>query len=126
MVTSGSEDNEVKAALKSAGFKVIEAAGAGYKILTVICGLADAYVLSKNTTFKWDVCGPHAILKAMGGGIVNFSKVKYGKTEEINYSEDGICSESDKISRCCNSGGIIAYRDANVLAKLVNIFTDQK
>jgi hypothetical protein len=35
-------------------FNLIVAAGAGYKLLAVILGLVDGYVLSKDTTHFWD------------------------------------------------------------------------
>jgi len=58
-------------------------AGAGYKVLTVITGDADAYILSKDSTFKWDTCGPHAILRASGGGIQTRQQQKEGKKFEL-------------------------------------------
>eukprot|EP00050_Salpingoeca_kvevrii_P003806 m.234413 g.234413 ORF g.234413 m.234413 type:complete len:448 (+) comp10884_c0_seq29:291-1634(+) len=45
--------------------------GAGYKCLLVIRGLADAFVLTLSTTFKWDICGPQAILEAQGGELLH-------------------------------------------------------
>ena len=37
-------------------FDLVEAGGAGHKILCVVLGLADIYVTSKPSTFKWDTC----------------------------------------------------------------------
>ncbi|CAN0013693.1 unnamed protein product, partial [Bubo scandiacus] len=37
-------------------------------MLCIILGLADAYVLSEGSTFAWDACAPHAILRAPGRG----------------------------------------------------------
>jgi len=34
--------------------------------MAVIEGVSDAYILSKGSTFKWDTCGPHAILLGKG------------------------------------------------------------
>ncbi|KAF2357958.1 Inositol monophosphatase-like [Trinorchestia longiramus] len=60
---------------------IISAAGAGYKILEVIQGKADAYV---HTTAikKWDLCAGHAILSAMGGTLTTLSAVDNGITYE--------------------------------------------
>lgn len=125
MVTlSSSESSEVKNKLSSAGFNLIEAAGAGYKILAVITGLANAYVLFKDTTFKWDTCGPQAVLKSTGGNIVNFRNALVNDISEISYSENG-SSEMSKMNKCCNNGGLIAYRNPSVLQEIINALTSE-
>uniref|UniRef100_A0A493TU33 Inositol polyphosphate-1-phosphatase n=1 Tax=Anas platyrhynchos platyrhynchos TaxID=8840 RepID=A0A493TU33_ANAPP len=69
VVLSRAEGPGVRAALDPlCGGRLRFAAGAGYKMLCVILGLADAYVLSEGSTFAWDACAPHAILRALGGG----------------------------------------------------------
>ncbi|KAF7993175.1 hypothetical protein HCN44_006235 [Aphidius gifuensis] len=111
IVISRAEDPSIKAKLTNEGFRLIEVAGAGYKILSVAIGLADAYILSKKSTYRWDTCAPQAILSAQGGGIIDFSlfttecanvELKYSG-EESNYS---------------NKGGLIAYRDSAILDRL--------
>lgn len=119
VVISSSESDEVKEKLTNAGYSLVEAAGAGYKILAVILGLADIYILSKNTTYKWDTCGPHAILKSLGGDIVTFNNRSEGKTTGIRYSVENSDASNTKIVRCCNSGGIIAYRNPLAFKKLM-------
>lgn len=101
----------------------MEAAGAGYKILTVVRGLTDAYVLSKNTTFRWDTCAPHALLKSLGGGIVEMKTALDGVIKEVTYSvrEDEEEEDASKLERCCNAGGIIAYRNKEVLLKILEV-----
>ena len=37
-------------------FELVEAGGAGYKILCVVLGLVDIYITSKPSTYKWDTC----------------------------------------------------------------------
>ncbi|EFA12380.1 inositol polyphosphate 1-phosphatase [Tribolium castaneum] len=108
---SSSENREVLTKLTSNGYNLIEASGAGYKILTVITGQADAYILTKDTTFKWDTCGPHAILRAQGGDIVVFRDALNGVKTTVTYTEE----------KLCNSGGIIAYRSVEVLNDLIKI-----
>lgn len=79
IVHSKNEKSDVLEALKSLG-KTIPVGGAGYKLLIVVRELADAFVLSLPTTYPWDTCGPHAIIGAMGGSVVD----SYGK--DILYS----------------------------------------
>ncbi|XP_056634903.1 inositol polyphosphate 1-phosphatase isoform X1 [Diorhabda sublineata] len=109
---SSSEEKGIKEKLENHGFNLIQASGAGYKILTVILGLADAYILTKGTTFKWDTCAPHAILKSIGGDIVNYVDISKEKIESIHY----FIEEST-----CNLNGIIVYQDDNILNEIVGI-----
>ncbi|CAH1239080.1 INPP1 [Branchiostoma lanceolatum] len=71
VVLSESESDDMKSLLSRAGHRLCYANGAGYKMLCVIDRLVDAYVLTKSSTYKWDTCGPHAILRALGGGMVD-------------------------------------------------------
>ncbi|NXM02736.1 INPP phosphatase, partial [Tyrannus savana] len=90
------------------------AAGAGYKMLCVILGLADAYVLSEGTTFAWDACAPHAILRALGGGLVALEGAlrarqegRAGDPPELVYNRpiEGVGGAE----RWANRGGLVAY-----------------
>lgn len=90
------------------------ASGAGYKMLCVALGFADAYVLSESSTFKWDSCGPHAILRALGGGIADFAGALHAwrngqrdSLPELTYNkpEEGAMGAD----RWANHGGVIAY-----------------
>lgn len=78
-----------------------------------ISGEAAGYILSKGTTFRWDTCAPHAILKAKGGEILN-----YTTTLPLTYNDPGDLEPQ----AYCNSGGIIAYGDDAVFEKLKVIF----
>lgn len=95
------------------------ASGAGYKILCVIQGLADAYVLSEGSTFKWDSCAPHALLRALGGGVVDLAKSLESSCEaqnhltELNYHQPH--TERKGADRWANHGGLVAYRDSSQL-----------
>ncbi|XP_044262357.1 inositol polyphosphate 1-phosphatase isoform X2 [Tribolium madens] len=109
---SSSETPEVITKLTENGYNLIEASGAGYKILTVITGQADAYILTKDTTFKWDTCGPQAILRALGGDIVVYGDAL------INNSITSVTYTEKKV---CNSGGIIAFRSVEILNELIRI-----
>lgn len=61
--------------------------GSGYKGVCVLAGFADAYYLSLPTTYKWDTCGVHAIVEAMGGKVCrvdNGEPVLYNTSETEN------------------------------------------
>lgn len=121
---STSESEKVKQMLSS-DFHVCFTSGAGYKLLCTAQCRVDAYVLSKNTIFSWDCCAPHAILKAIGGGVVSYKNTldylrSSGKSTplledlkqfEVNYN----------ILGAGRSGidGIIGYRCPEVLIKVV-------
>ena len=114
ILLSRSEDPEIKARLSENGFTIIEAAGAGYKILSVAIGLVDAYILTKGSTYRWDTCGPQAILRSLGGGILDFENCKENPDLidlDVNYSN----------LELSNKGGLIAYRDLNTLKTLRDV-----
>ncbi|XP_008282887.1 inositol polyphosphate 1-phosphatase [Stegastes partitus] len=125
VVLSSSEKQVVKEALTSlcGSDKMVYASGAGYKILCVIQGLADAYVLSEGSTFKWDSCAPHALLRALGGGVVDLSKTLQSnlgpqdhKTELTYHQPYTECKGAD---RWANHGGLVAYRDCSQLCNVI-------
>ncbi|KAL5006428.1 hypothetical protein ScPMuIL_015234 [Solemya velum] len=124
LLMSTSEKKEIKESFGGA-FNLQYAAGAGYKLLCVAQDLADAYLLSKDTVFKWDSCGLHAILRSLGGGLLTYSRVldlaRQGK--DLGKSDLSSCEvlyntpaeEGTQVSQFCNKGGMIAYHDFNVL-----------
>uniref|UniRef100_A0A3B3ZRC9 Uncharacterized protein n=1 Tax=Periophthalmus magnuspinnatus TaxID=409849 RepID=A0A3B3ZRC9_9GOBI len=121
MVLSSSEKPSVTKALSSICHpdRLMYASGAGFKILCVIQGLADVYVLSEGSTFKWDSCAPHVLLKALGGGVVDLSKaLESGLNQaELTYHQPNTeCAGAD---RWANSGGLVAYRDRDQLSKVI-------
>ncbi|XP_061470765.1 inositol polyphosphate 1-phosphatase isoform X2 [Rhineura floridana] len=96
------------------GERLFFASGAGYKMLCVALGLADAYVLSEGSTFKWDSCGPHAILRALGGGIVDLSEAlkawRAGQRKllpELTYNKP--VEGAVGADHWANQGGLVAY-----------------
>jgi len=129
VVLSTSEDAEIIQRLRGK-FTVVYAAGAGYKILCTVDRLVASYVLSRSNTFKWDTCAPHAILLAMGGGIVDFCQAveatRHGQsTDEVatncqlcyNRANDGYPMEA--VERWSNNGGVVAYCNTDVLANVL-------
>lgn len=110
IVVSRTEDRNVRSKLENSGFSLIEVAGAGYKILSVAMGLADAYILSRGSTYKWDTCAPQAILYSLGGGILDFQKftTNLESTDlDLKYPENE--------DNHANRGGLIAYREKSTL-----------
>lgn len=113
VLLSSSEKQAVKDALASLpNSTLMYASGAGYKILCVIQGLVDMYVLSEGTTYKWDSCAPHALLRAMGGGVSDLNEcVRYyvnsndGPRPELTYHEAQLGSEG--VDRWANRGGAL-------------------
>uniref|UniRef100_A0A3B4TEF2 Inositol polyphosphate 1-phosphatase n=2 Tax=Seriola dumerili TaxID=41447 RepID=A0A3B4TEF2_SERDU len=125
VVLSSSEKQVVKESLTSlcSPEQLVYASGAGYKILCVIQGLADVYVLSEGSTFKWDSCAPHALLRALGGGVVDLTKSLQSSSgsqdhqTELTYHQP--YAECKGADRWANHGGLVAYRDCSQLRSIV-------
>jgi inositol polyphosphate 1-phosphatase len=136
VVLSTSEDKMIQTTL-GRHLKMVYAAGAGYKILCVIDGLVSSYLLSKGSTFKWDTCGPHAILLAQGGGIVDYEMaVSVVRSQQdgtrqdlvdlldgcqLRYHSPNMQAEGESIEQWCNANGVIAYSDVTCLVDLLKI-----
>lgn len=120
IVLSSNESDELKQSLTDKGYTVVEAAGAGYKCLAVALGDAEAYLMSRGTTFRWDICGPHALLKAQCGGIIRYVPAEEGSIEEISYFETEADQQSKDIKRWSNKDGVIAYRSVQFLGEIVH------
>lgn len=119
VLVSSSEDGKIKSRLKEGGFNVVEAAGAGYKLLCVATGLAVAYVLSKPSTFYWDTCAVQAVLTAQEGGVVNYKKALSQVIQPIKVSQ-----KSQRLEECCNIDGLIAYSDTDMLNLIVKLIQE--
>ncbi|XP_069790775.1 inositol polyphosphate 1-phosphatase-like isoform X2 [Narcine bancroftii] len=126
VVISTSESEGIKSALSM--LRLYYAAGAGYKSLCVVQGFVSVYLLSEDTTFKWDCCAPHAILKSLGGGIVDFQEClkrqKDGNLDELpelvyNTPVNGATG----VDRWANKGGLVAYRCRKHLDTIMNIIS---
>lgn len=129
---SSSEKAAVKEALAPLcpGQCLKYASGAGYKLLCVILGLADVYVLSEGSTFKWDSCAPHALLRALGGGVVelgtpppggDLGQVEVQRGAELTYHKPNAGRRG--ADQWANQGGLVAYLDPKVLLKVLDALT---
>ena len=100
-------------------------------MLCVIDGRAVGYVLTSGSTFKWDTCGPHAILRALGGDVLSLSDTRDKLKDVTTDSDEG---DVAKMAATCrlkysspdpgdrpagekwsNAGGIVAYTDVEHL-----------
>ncbi|XP_041367669.1 inositol polyphosphate 1-phosphatase-like [Gigantopelta aegis] len=106
VIVSSSESEDVRHKL-SKDFCLQYAAGAGYKLLCVARGLVDAYVLSRASIFSWDCCALHAVLLALGGGLVAFSDVLSQDVCQVKYNHVTSTKHGHSIA------GVVAYRSEN-------------
>ncbi|KAG8432798.1 hypothetical protein GDO86_017152 [Hymenochirus boettgeri] len=127
-VTSSSEAKNIISSLSAECSNLCFAAGAGYKCLCVIQGLVDFYLYSEDTTFKWDCCAPHAILKSLGGGILDLSAYMDTVRQMNVYSERphlvyNVPAQGAKgADMWANVGGLVAYRSEKHLETFMDIF----
>ncbi|XP_067891738.1 inositol polyphosphate 1-phosphatase-like isoform X1 [Heterodontus francisci] len=126
VVMSTSENESIKMALSM--LQLYYAAGAGYKSLCAVQGFVSVYLLSEDTTFKWDCCAPHAILRSLGGGMVDFREClkrrKGGNLDELpeliyNTPVNGATG----VDKWANKGGLVAYRSPKHLDTIMNIIS---
>lgn len=122
VVLSHSETPAVIQALSRFGFTVQYATGAGYKFLCVIEQVACAYVVSKSSTFKWDVCGPHAILCSMGGNVLSLNKA----VKQLPFHSQVVqykCPDVKGLSagqKWRNEGGVFAFQSSHTLQAVID------
>ena len=115
---SGSEGENLKETLLSAGAKLFPVSGVGHKLLHVIDGSVDFYVLSHASSFKWDTCAAHAILCSMGGGVVAYNEAMSLKltTKELDKVNLEKCKikyhkpDDDIGKKWSNINGVIAFK----------------
>ena len=92
--------------------------GCGYKLLCIVDGMADVLVLSNPKSFKWDTCGPQAILTAIGGGVCSWEEfTSHNRVVPLLYHRPDDPAHQDS-SLWRNKGGAIAYRQLKTLDTL--------
>jgi len=79
--------------------EILQAAGAGYKVLEIVAGRADVY-LHVTAIKKWDLCAGHAILSALGGSMTTVTG------GVLDYS-----AETNPL----NAKGLLAYVNSSAL-----------
>ena len=127
VLISSSESQDVKDRLDKC-ITLRDISGAGYKLLGVCQNRAEAYLLTKSSNYKWDCCGPHAILLSLGGGLIRYSDFyshiksgqnDFGRLDQVKYNVPDDASSSGA-QKWCNQGGIIAYRSSHILARIAD------
>ncbi|XP_011562521.3 inositol polyphosphate 1-phosphatase [Plutella xylostella] len=112
VLMSSAEKPEIKAMFEKNHWVVKTPPGAGFKLLSVALGEASLYTMSLGTTYRWDTCGPHAILKAKGGDIVSHTS-----SLPLTYNDP----PNEDPQSFCNSEGITAFCHREVF-ELANNF----
>ncbi|KAK9737596.1 Inositol monophosphatase family [Popillia japonica] len=84
-IISRSHSGKIRELIKQnfVDFSVMEAGGAGYKVLEVVKGNADVYIHS-TVIKKWDVCAGNAILRGLGGKMTTlYDGATYFKLDKL-------------------------------------------
>ncbi|KAF5272737.1 hypothetical protein FQA39_LY07764 [Lamprigera yunnana] len=93
---SGTVKELINNKFREKGVEIEPAGGAGYKVLELVYGNANAYV-HITAIKKWDICAGNAILHALGGKMTNV------KDKFINYtSTSGAVNENGLIATLKN------------------------
>ena len=136
-VLIGSAEEERIIAALSEHFTVVRAGGAGHKLLMVALGwcintidtsyiinlypgLADVYINSGASTYKWDTCAPHCMLVSLGGGVRG-CRQHIGQGGDRQGGGELVYNVHMEGADRCNSGGVIAFRDNSCLDLVVNL-----
>ena len=75
-------------------------------------GFADVYINSGASTYKWDSCAPHAIIKALGGEVKECQQYMR-KDNEQNSTDIFYNFKGGKYDKQ-NTKGLLAFRDENM------------
>lgn len=127
IAVSGSEREEIKTSLSSSGAKLFTISGVGHKLLNVIDGNVDFYILSHATSFKWDTCAAHAILCSLGGGMVAYSQALSLRSaiKEVDKMSLNNCKisyhtpDNKQGKKWSNTKGVIAFHSFQKVFKLL-------
>lgn len=126
IVISSSESSEFIQRLQDGGYDVIQVKGAGYKQLCVIDNKAVAFIRDGCSTYKWDTCGPHAILRSRGGDMLAFGHAmqlqKLSNEVVVKYTTpDNDMLTGGQLWR--NSTGVLAYLHSNSARRLLQVLS---
>ncbi|KAH8278487.1 hypothetical protein KR018_004072, partial [Drosophila ironensis] len=124
-IFSSSEQSDILQRFLDLGYEFAFSAGAGHKALKVITHEVDVYLLSKGSTFMWDTCAPQAILRALGGDILDYkASVAEQKAIPLKYLTPESEGEPDSDWKR-NAGGIVAVRSVDMVEELVAKLAEQ-
>lgn len=109
--------------LSDAGYQVVLACGSGYKLLCVMDGLATVCIQTSDSSYRWDTCGPHAILRFLGGDVETWSAAvsSPGERASLVYHkpDEPVVDEARKWR---NAGGFLAYGSLGARQSVLDIF----
>ena len=131
---SGSEGENMKKSLLSSGATLFSISGVGNKLLNVIDGKVDFYILSHSSSFKWDTCAAHAILCSMGGGVVAFNEALSLKSATKKLEKESLdkCKikyhkpDDDIEKKWSNVKGLIAFKSYQRVLQLLETLSFTK
>ncbi|KAH8417859.1 hypothetical protein KR222_007324, partial [Zaprionus bogoriensis] len=124
-IFSSSENSGVLERFHELNYELAFSAGAGHKALKVITNEADAYVLSKGSTFRWDTCAPQAILRALGGDILDYAaSIAQQLAVPIKYLPPEEAAQDSGSNWKRNATGLIAVRDLKILNEFLGKLKD--
>lgn len=66
--------------------EVIKVGGAGYKVLQLLEGKANAYVFASAGSKRWDTCAPEAVLEATSGVLTDILGDHYSYAADVDYN----------------------------------------
>ncbi|KAH8312095.1 hypothetical protein KR044_009372 [Drosophila immigrans] len=119
-IFSSSEDAKILQRFRELKYEVAFSAGAGHKALKVISSDADVYLLSKGSTFRWDTCAPQAILRALGGDMLDYAKsIADQKAVPLKYLEPEANQLETGSDWKRNVNGLIALRNIETVNELL-------
>ncbi|XP_063696747.1 3'(2'),5'-bisphosphate nucleotidase 1-like [Culicoides brevitarsis] len=101
VTTTRSHSNAiVQAALDAVNAdEIIRVGGAGYKVLQLLEGKANAYVFASAGCKRWDTAAPEAILEAAGGILTNMKGEHYSYAADVHpVNKSGVLATTKEIS----------------------------
>lgn len=108
---------------------IMYVAGAGYKLLTVALNHANILVTSSKSTYFWDTCAGHAILRSVGGGIIPFDDIDQLNEQNLEDLEQLQIKYKHKhnnvVTNYNNCKGLIAYTRKDILQQTIKMLNSQ-
>ncbi|XP_026482765.1 3'(2'),5'-bisphosphate nucleotidase 1-like isoform X1 [Ctenocephalides felis] len=97
--------------------EVLHVGGAGFKVIQLLDGSANAYVFASPGCKKWDTCAPEAILEIAGGMLTDVFGNKYVYDKDVQYpNSKGVIATAP----CLNHTDLINKMSQEIKSKLMN------
>lgn len=121
LVGGGDESDTIRENLEQVA-KISYVAGAGHKLLRVALGYADLLVSTSRSTYFWDTCSGHAVLRSMGGGLIGLLETDAIDVDNLESQQIRYRPKTDNaIDSYNNSQGLIAYPCPSKLSNYVHL-----